>query len=123
MGYAAYSYVVFGKKIEPKDIIEERKVRSCAECGKPVYKIETLTLADEGYQYNKIGYFTSSYDTRETGVLGFKLAGTGNQDTDYHEILAPTQEMKDELIDFFNLNNIPFKQSDFKSYVYTYHSY
>lgn len=134
MGYSASSYVVFGKKIKNTDIIEERKVRSCnhntdltkpfcAECGKPLYKIETLTLADEGYEYNKIGYFTSSYDSRETGILGFKLASTRNQDTEYNEILEPDQKMKDELIEFFTLNNIAFKEEDFKSYVYTYHSY
>lgn len=130
MGYDASSKIVYGLKINEKNVNKEKQVRSCkhkvdsnakycSECGKPIYKTEQVEL---DYPDN-IEFYLSDYSSNDVGILGFIVVGTKTQDTNYYEVPQPNQNKIKELKEFLIENSIKFKDEDLKSYLYTYHSY
>lgn len=134
MGYDAYSKVVFGVKVAKEDLTVEKKVRSCnhntdlnanfcSVCGKPTYKVKKEMVIDYGYEPNEIGYFVSSPDSDEEGIVGMLLSQTGSQDTNYYDIPLPSKEMGKEIKEFLEANDFEVSDDDLRTYLYTEHSY
>lgn len=135
MSYQAYSKVVFGLEVSKETVFIENKQRGCchdvdltakfcSECGKPMNKIVKEQIINYGSSdQNKLGYFISSYDSDETGILGFILAQTKDQDLNYYVIPQPKEEMVNKLKEFLMQYNIRYNDNELKSYLYTYHSY
>lgn len=133
MSYDAYSYAVYGKKITKDEMSEVKLVRSCthqtdlnrkfcSECGKPVYRKEKHILLED--ENNGMGFFLSDHERSSEGIVGFKLGMTGNYGGDeYCAMEMPTQQMKNDLVEFLGSHKISFDESQFKMYVFTRHSY
>lgn len=140
MGYDAYSHVVYGvtvnrSELETVDVIRtcrhktDETKKFCSECGKPVWKQESVSILDNldsNEDSNNLGYFYESYDHKQSAdyefMIGFQLGKTGynrNRST----VKQPTEQMKQELLDFIKENNLKLTEKDIRMIVYTYHSY
>ena len=134
MSYQAYSQAVFGILVSKEDITIEKKERTCnhntdvnanfcSVCGEPVYEIEEKMIIEYGDNDNSIGYFISSDNSDEEGVLGFLLAETDSDALGYYAIPKPSQENIKKLKVFLKEHGFKFKNSDLQTIFFTCHSY
>ena len=146
MGYCAYAKLVYGVESNESDISQETKVRSCEhsidltakfcpECGKPVYK-SVMTYPEELIENwrdeNPLQDYGISKDFEfefhrlscesKSGVLGFSPRQHSRSNM-VQPVFAPTQEMTDYIIKFFNDHNIKIQPPNIKQSYFLYESY
>lgn len=135
MGLDVSTYVVFGQTMDKSFVKSNHKERGCkhetdldkkfcAECGKPVWIEQDEDLL-ESMDSGKLSYFYTDYHSNKI-VIGFVLNKSRSHrscDPDFLEVIEPTKKMFEELVKFFETNNIPYDVADFKVYAFSNFSY
>jgi hypothetical protein len=127
MGYSVNAYVVYGVKCDVDELRPmvrvrgckhpEAKSKFCPECGQPMFIMEEAEL-DLGWESdsNTLGIF-SSHEESQQQVVGFILNNIGIYDNGVEEIGDATDEMEEQIVDWFQNRGMSIDKDEITHYV------
>lgn len=137
MSVSCYAYLVYGVIVKKDRLYEENNVRGCGhkksttakfcpECGKPMYKTERSIELDfcDGTE-DTLSYYAFTYEEEDEVVLGFALAKVGGYKNPNvtNKFAEPTQEQKEEILEYCRRVDIKVDESELKNHLMLYASY